>query len=154
MSIVRVSCSRLVQAPARIVYSLIADYRNGHPRILPPRYYPPPLLVERGGMGAGTIIRFKMRVLGATRTVRSEVSEPDPGRVLVETDLENGARTIFTVTEQSTQTCLVEFATQWERRGLRGWIERIIGPPMLRRIYVAELAQLAAVAEAEAQRRD
>ena len=56
MPVVRASSSAQIRAPGRIVYSLIADYRNGHPRILPPRYYPPPLEVERGGVGAGTAI--------------------------------------------------------------------------------------------------
>ncbi len=153
MPVVQVSSSARIEAPARIVYDLIADYRNGHPRILPARYYPPPLEVERGGVGAGTIIRFRMRVLGSVRLMRSEVSEPEPGRVLVETDLQNGARTIFTVTEEPAGTCRVEFVTQWEPRGLRGWIERMTGPPLLRKIYAAELEQLAAVAQSEVRRK-
>ena len=151
MPIVRVSSSARIRAPARLVYSLIADYRDGHPRILPPRYYPGPLEVERGGVGAGTIIRFRMRVPGATRTMRSEVSEPEPGRTLEETDLAGGARTTFNVTEEDGgSACRVEIVTQWEARGLRGWIERLTGPPLLRRIYAAELKLLAEVAETEA----
>ena len=154
MPVVRASSVALIRAPARVVYALIADYRHGHPRILPPRTYPPPLEVERGGVGAGTIIRFQMRVFGSTRTMRSEVSEPDPGRTLVETDLgDSGARTSFTVSEvDGGAACRIEIVTEWEARGLRGWIERLTGPPLLRRVYAAELKLLGEVAEAEARR--
>ncbi|HEU5180037.1 MAG TPA: hypothetical protein VFW45_04560, partial [Candidatus Polarisedimenticolia bacterium] len=87
------------------------------------------------------------------RRMRSEVSEPEPGRVLVETDLDdNGARTTFRVADESAESCRVEIATQWEARGLRGWIERMTGPPLLRKIYAVELEQLAAVAHSEARR--
>mgnify|MGYP006197722543 CR=1 FL=1 len=30
-----------IAAPAAALYELIADYRNGHPRILPPEYFGP-----------------------------------------------------------------------------------------------------------------
>ena len=146
MPIIRASSSAVIQAPARVVYSLIADYRDGHPRILPPRYYSN-LEVERGGVGAGTVIRFQMHILGSIREMRSEVGEPDPGRVLTETDLGNGTLTTFTVTERSGRSCRVEIVTQWERRGVRGWIESMTGPPLLRRIFGKQLKMLAAAAK-------
>lgn len=71
MSVVRVERSALIRANARGVYRLIADYREGHPRIVPKQYFPR-LEVERGGVGAGTIIRFQLRAFGATREVRAE----------------------------------------------------------------------------------
>lgn len=40
MSIARATGSALVNAPARVVYSLIADYRGSHPRMLPAQYFP------------------------------------------------------------------------------------------------------------------
>jgi hypothetical protein len=83
MSVVRAARSGLVRAPAPVVYALLEDYRNGHPRILPARYFPK-LEVERGGTGAGTIIRFQVRLFGATREIRSAITEPTPGQVLVE----------------------------------------------------------------------
>jgi hypothetical protein len=46
--------------------------------------------VERGGVGAGTVIRFRLRVFRRTRDFRAEITEPTPGRVLVETDLDHG----------------------------------------------------------------
>ena len=92
-----VSASARIEAPARRVYELIADYRDGHKRIVPPRYFKS-LDVEEGGFGAGTIIRVTMHILGADRTYRARVTEPEPGRVITETDLENGLATSFTVT--------------------------------------------------------
>jgi hypothetical protein len=147
MSIVRAASSSVIRASAPVVYRLIADYRTSHPRILPPRYFPR-LEVERGGTGAGTIIRFQFRTFGVTREIRAEISEPAPGQVLVETDLATGARTTFSVTaEGDGQACRVGIETQWDATGLRGWVERMTAPRLLRRIYAEELAMLAGVAE-------
>ena len=78
------------------VYSLIANYNDGHPRILPKQFSD--LVVEQGGIGAGTVIRFQMSILGKKQHFRAAITEPEPGHVLVETDLEpNGAVTTFTV---------------------------------------------------------
>jgi hypothetical protein len=146
MAIVQASLSAVVRAPAGVVYDLIADYRNSHPRFLPPRYFPR-LEVERGGTGAGTLIRFQMRAFGVTREIRAEISEPCPGRVLMETDLEIGARTSFTVTPVPEGACRVTIETVWDAKGVRGWIERLTAPRLLRTIYAEELSRLAALAE-------
>jgi len=50
-----VSASALIPAPAQKVCDLIADYRDGHPRILPKPYFVS-MEVEQGGYGAGTVI--------------------------------------------------------------------------------------------------
>jgi hypothetical protein len=85
-----------------------------------------------------------------TREIRAEISEPMPGQVLVETDLATGARTTFSVTAADDgEACRVGIETQWDATGLRGWVERMTAPPLLRRIYAAELAMLAGVAEEE-----
>ena len=55
------------------------------------------MTVEKGGKGAGTVIRVLMNVLGVDRTYYMEVSEPEPGRVLAETDQDAGVTTTFTV---------------------------------------------------------
>jgi len=57
----RVSASAEVKAPAEKVYAILADYRHGHPQIV---RRPPfgSLEVEQGGFGAGTVIRYQMRV--------------------------------------------------------------------------------------------
>ena len=147
MTTVGAAGSAVIRAPASLVYRLIADYRTSHPRILPRRYFPR-LEVERGGTGAGTLIRFQFRTFGMTREIRAEISEPVPGQVLVETDLARGARTTFTVTaEADGEACRVGIETQWDATGLRGWVERMTAPRLLRRIYAEQLAMLAGVAE-------
>ena len=91
----RVSSSARIGAPAPAVYRLIADYRNGHPRIVPPEYFSN-IVVEEGGYGAGTRITFDARMLGITQRARAWIEEPEPGRVLLER-LEVGWVTTFTV---------------------------------------------------------
>lgn len=142
----------LIKAPAELIYNIIADYHNGHPYILPKPYFLN-LEVEQGGVGAGTIIRFQMRVLGKTETFRAAVTEPEPGRVLVESNLLQGSVTTFTVDPvEMGQYAQVTFATELPSRGgLSGLLERFLTTLMLPRIYRKELAQLAAVAEERAR---
>ena len=110
--------------------------------MLPRRYFPR-LEVERGGSGAGTIIRFEVRLFGTTRRVRAEISEPKPGEELVETDLATGARTSFIVVPHpGGHESEVTIKTEWEANGLRGWLERMMAPSLLRRLYAEQLAQL------------
>jgi hypothetical protein len=138
-----VSVTARVAAPAATVYPLIADYRQGHPRIVPPKYFRN-LVVEEGGYGAGTKVRFEMTVLGTTRQGRAIVSEPDPGRVLVETELHNGIVTTFTVAPSGASQSDVTISSEVPRkRGLTGTIERFVTARILPKIYRAELARLA-----------
>jgi hypothetical protein len=139
---IRVSQSAIVAAPAPVVYGIIADYHEGHRAILPRRYFEA-LDVESGGIGAGTRIRVRMRALGRVRTFRAAVSEPVPGRELVETDVESGAATRFLVEPADEgRASRVTFETRWRRSGLAGWVERWLAPRYLRGVYRAELALL------------
>jgi hypothetical protein len=67
------TATKIINAPAERIYEILADYRNNHPRILP-RHYFLSLDVEAGGFGAGTIVNFKMRILGQTRSFRSLIT--------------------------------------------------------------------------------
>lgn len=146
MPTVRATQSLAIAAPAAILYDLIADYRDGHPRILPPEYFGR-LDVLAGGRGAGTRIRFDMKAFGRTTTAEGTVTEPVPGRELRET-LDSGIVSTFLVEPASGGMCRVTITTSYEKGGLAGWIERLIVPGYLRRVYVAELALLARVAAA------
>jgi hypothetical protein len=141
-----VSASAAVSVPDYVVYNLIADYRDGHPHILPRKYFEW-LEVEQGGRGEGTVIRFQMRVLGQTRVLRAVITEPDPGRVLVETDTSgDGPVTTFTV-EPEGAGCNVTISTELTSAGWPlGAIERFVLRRLLRRIYARELEQLSRVA--------
>jgi hypothetical protein len=148
----QVPASALIKAPAELVYNIIADYHNGHPYILPKPYFLN-LEVEQGGFGEGTVIRFQMRVLGKTETFRAVVTEPEPGRVLVESNQPQGSVTTFTVDPiEGGQCAQVTFATELPSRGgMSGLLERLLITLMLPRIYKKELAQLEAVAQERAR---
>ena len=142
-----ISAAARVSAPPRRVYDMIADYRNGHPRIIPPKYFKS-LDVEEGGFGAGTVIRFTMRVLGSERTARARITEPDPGRVLVETELSTGLVTTYTVAPAGDSASDVTIETRVPAvPGVRGAVERWVAKAMLPRIYRDELALLASQVE-------
>ena len=144
MPSIRSSESLEIAAPSHVVYDIIADYREGHPRILPPEYFGR-LDVEAGGRGAGTKIRFEMKAFGRTSVSTATVTEPDPGRELLET-LETGIRTTFRVERLPGDSSRVTITTSYTKPGLRGWVDRLLAPGYLRRVYRAELALLARVA--------
>lgn len=149
MSTYTVSHSARIHARAAIAYGIIADYRGGHPHILPPKYFRN-LTVEAGGVGAGTHIRFEMGAMGTWREAAAIVAEPEPGRRLHERIADQGIDTYFTVEPNGDAACDVTITTQMpDRGGLTGGIERLVTTALLRRIYRAELALL----DAEAQRR-
>lgn len=86
-----------VAASPEAVYALLADYRTGHPSVVP---NPPFVSIEvlEGGVGAGTVLRVHMRAFGKERFLKGLVTEPEPGRVLAETYEEPSASiTTFTV---------------------------------------------------------
>lgn len=141
---IHASASSVIPAPAARIHDFIADYRNGHPRILPPQYFGA-LTVERGGRGAGTRIRFEMKAFGRTTIASGDITEPDPGRVLVET-LDDGIVTTFRVEPVDARQTRVTIATNYVKPGLWGWLERLVAPRFLQKVYAAELAQLARVA--------
>ena len=92
----RSRASAVIPARRERVYSLIANYHDGHPRIVPKQFSG--LVVEQGGVGAGTVIRFQMSLLGKKQNLSRRHHRTEPGRVLVETDLDgNGSVTTFTV---------------------------------------------------------
>jgi hypothetical protein len=132
--------SAKVGGSAADAYRMIADYRVGHTRIIPPRYFRD-LRVEEGGFGAGTVIRYDLIVFGKTNHACARVTEPEPGRVLVETDLDRGAVTTFIVEPLSAAKSRVTIKTHMPTRsGLLGVIERAVTRRFLERVYVAELA--------------
>jgi hypothetical protein len=139
----------VLEAPAEDVYATIADYRQGHPNILPKEFYD--LQVEQGGYGKGTILRFKSRVLGVEQSFYQRVSEPEPGRVLVEQDIDSVQQvtTIFRVNplEQGQKSHVEISTTMLASPGVRGLIERIIVPIVNPRMYQKELKLLEGVAQ-------
>jgi hypothetical protein len=144
MATIHVSAEGPVGAPADEVYRYIADMREHHPRFLPPAFSG--FEVESGGVGAGTITRFKLTAGGRTRSYRTEVAEPEPGRVLTESDTGSSSVTTFTVTPDGA-TSRVRIATSWQgASGIGGFFERTFAPRVLRSLYADELRRLDAYA--------
>jgi uncharacterized protein YndB with AHSA1/START domain len=140
---VSVSASRAIDAPAERVYRILADYHAHHPHLLPPAFSN--FTVEQGGIGAGTVIRFDVTAGGRTMSYHQRVEEPEPGRVLREADIDGDTATTFTVTP-SGAGCTVHIETSWSATGLRGLVERLLAPRILRPLYNDELSRLDAYA--------
>ena len=134
--------TRVIDAPPAVVYGIFADYRVGHQAILPPKYFAP-MEIERGGTGAGTVFLLTMRAGGRGGARRIEVTEPEPGRVLRETSVEGDIVTTFTVDPaDGSRRSSVTIATDYKPSGLAAWIERLIVPRLLRKIYADEMDML------------
>jgi uncharacterized protein YndB with AHSA1/START domain len=128
-----------VGAPAELVYRLIADDSH-HQRFLPDSFSD--FEVLEGGVGAGTLHRFKVKAGGRTRELVMRVDEPDPGRVITESDQASSMVTAFTVTPDG-DTSRVRITTTWDGAGgIGGVFERLFAPMVMRRTYADELARL------------
>jgi hypothetical protein len=145
MTLTRFSAERLMDAPADVVYHCIADYRHHH---CPDGFLPPAFSdfhVERGGYGAGTVFSFTMTLAGSSRRSMAEVSEPEPGRVLVERGPQ--VRTTFTV-EPEGGRARVRFDTVINASGLEGLLTRLFAARLLGPLYSDELERLERYANA------
>jgi len=147
MAPIHVSAESVIDAPAEAVYVYIADMRRHHPQFLPDAFED--FEVESGGIGAGTVTRFKINAGGRTREYRMEVAEPEPGRVLTESDTLSSLVTTFTVTPRDS-SAHVAISTSWEgARGIGGFFERLFAPRVMRGIYADELRRLDAYARSQ-----
>jgi uncharacterized protein YndB with AHSA1/START domain len=137
MTDVRIEAERTIDAAVERVYPCIADYRQHHPKWLPSAFSN--LVVEEGGIGAGTVVRFDLRLGGPARHFRARIDEPEPGRLLRETSLGTPSVTTFEVVPDGDRS-RVRITTDWmPAGGLQGMIERLVAPTMLRRLYRQEL---------------
>lgn len=135
-----------IKASPESVYAIFADYRVGHPAVLP---RPPftTLNVLEGGVGEGTKIEVGMSILGRERRIRGVVSEPEPGRVLAEIyDDPNIGTTTFTVERNEGGGTFLTLATRGQTTlgGFWGQIESFLTCWFLRWTYRKEIALVAA----------
>ena len=78
------------------------------------------------------------------------MAEPEPGRVLTESDLNSSLVTTWTVTPEGAGS-RVRIETTWQgASGIGGFFERLFAPRVLRRLYADELARLDAYAREQA----
>jgi hypothetical protein len=140
MAVVVASAQGPVNAPAGQVYGYIADMREHHPNFLPPAFSD--FQVESGGVGAGTVARFTVTAGGRSREYRMTVAEPEPGRILTESDSGSSLVTRFTVTPDG-DTSRVEITSTWQGAGgIGGFFERLFAPRAMRGIYEDEIRRL------------
>ena len=143
MAKVVASAERSIDAPADRVYGYLADM-NQRQRFLPPAFSD--FQIEQGGVGTGTVTRFKITAGGRTRSCRMQVSEPAPGRTLVETDTGSSLVTTFDVTPRGDKS-LVKVTTSWDgASGVGGFFERTFAPRALGRLHLEALDRLNAYA--------
>lgn len=133
------SAERHIDAPAGRIYSYIRDFREHHPRFLPPQFSD--FEVEAGGIGSGTLHSFKMTLGGRTTEYRVRVGEPEPGRVLIESAPARCMLTTFTVDPEDGGS-RVRIDTTWYSAGVQGVVERLVAPRMLAKVYEEELRLL------------
>ena len=143
MTILNTSAEAIIDAPAPTVLAVLRDFDGRHREILPPAFSN--LVVKEGGVGAGTVMSFDLRLGGRTQRATSRVEEPSDG-VIEEHVIGRDMVTTFTVRPDGDRaTARIE--TRWQPvSGLAGVLERIALPRMLRQIYQDELARLDQVA--------
>jgi hypothetical protein len=135
--------TRTIDAPADVIYRIIADYENHHPHILPDVYFDG-LEVLDGGYGAGTRLNVFAVIKGSKQTLEMGVDEPQPGRVLTETDLNGGIKTTFEVVPVEEGEAAVTITTSWPpARGFQALFNRFFLSGYVRRMLEAEVELLA-----------
>jgi len=139
MAKVEASAQRTIDAPADAVYSYLADMSQ-HPKFLPPAFSD--FQVVEGGVGAGTVTTFSVTAGGRTRSYRMNVTEPAPGRTLVESDANSSLVTTFNVEPQGSKS-LVSIHTSWNGAGgIGGFFEKTFAPGAMKKLYLDELDRL------------
>ncbi len=137
---IRVAVERRIAAPAPLVYDCLADLQTHHHRFLPPAFSD--FAVEAGGVGAGTVVRFRLKVGGRQTSLRARVDEPTAGRRLTETYPDSGLVTAFEVRPEG-EHCRVSIESAVPAAsGPRGALERVLAAWLLKPIYKDELARL------------
>jgi len=137
MTKITVTVSNNIQAPAAIVYNILADYKH-HRNILPPQFFPGLDIIE-GGVGAGTRFVLHAMSFGGKTQMHMAVTEPKPGSILVERDVNTNLVTTFTVKPINLNEANVTFETVWEPQpGLKGAIDRLTTPFFMRIVYRQE----------------
>jgi hypothetical protein len=134
--------TRMIAAPASVVYNFLADYRNGHSRILPRKYFSD-VVVEEGGIGEGTRIRYALKAYGARRVFQAVVEEQEPGRRLLEIDLVSGAYKTFTVEDRGIAGCEVTIRTRVPAaNGFAAAIDSFLIKRLLQNVFSEQLRLL------------
>ena len=141
--------SATIDSPPSQVYGILADYKEGHPSIL--SQYFTELLVLEGGKGAGTIFVTQLNFMGIRQKYHVEVTEVEPGRILLESDEKLGVYVSFTVdpSGDGSQSHLTILTRNKLSPGIKGFIEKLLNRYINRRICSEEILRLKAYLQAK-----
>ena len=147
---IKVQASHEIDARPEAIYSVIADYNVGHQAILPRPTFES-MIVEEGGYGAGTLIRLRVRAFGKVFHYLQRVSEPEPGRVIQETEINTGQLTKFILEplNNGTRTRVTIYSEFPAQSKALVAIERIMHRFVSKRLFMVELRQLEAYVKAQ-----
>jgi uncharacterized protein YndB with AHSA1/START domain len=141
---------RRLAAPPELVYLCLANYRDHH---RPDGFLPPAFTdfaITRGGIGDGTQASWTVTTGGRPRHIAATITEPEPGRVLLETA--DGLGTTFTV-DPAPGGATVRFETVIDDPGISGVLTRLFAERLVRPVYEDELTRLEAYAQRLASER-
>lgn len=139
----RAEVESLIEARSGAVYEVLADYTTHHPEIMPAPLFSR-IQVESGGIGEGTIFHITLRIAGREQRMHMRVAEPEPGRVLTETNLDTGAVTEFSLSSVNGDSpTLIRISSEWETAdGVRGLFDKTATPILTRWILRKQLRKL------------
>lgn len=148
---IRIQARYEIDAPPQAIYNVIADYRVGHQAILPRPAFEE-MVVDEGGFGAGTVIRLRVRIFGKAYFYHQRVTEPEPGRVIQETDINTGQLTRFFIDPlNGGQRTRVTIASEFPAQSKAFiFLERIMHQFITKRLFNIELRQLEAYVKTQA----
>ena len=142
MGVNTASAEGTVAAPPESVYRYLSDMQDHHRHFLPPAFSE--FRVVSGGVGEGTVVTFRFSDGGRTRDFRQTLTEPEPGRRMVETDANSSSVTTFVVDPvEGGESSKVTISTRWNGAGgVGGFFERMFAPRVMRGIYRDQIRRL------------
>jgi len=132
--LIKAESSAKIHTPSQTLYQFIADYKYGHPSILPEKHFSD-FAVEKGGYGKDTVVCFRFTLAGNSRKMRVIVDEPIPGKLITETELETGILTSFLFEPVGDDMTILKITSEWKKEGFMGLIEKIFVPIMMKKVF-------------------
>lgn len=141
MALIRVETSREIAAPPDRIYERLSEYGPGRAAWLPAANYSE-MAVEKGGSGPGTEVRYRLKVGPRQRVYKMQISAPEPGVSVVETDSTSSMVFTWSVRPAGSRS-RVMVTCQWSGgSGIRGFFERRFAPGGVRSVLDRALAGL------------
>jgi hypothetical protein len=142
MGEIAVVLERAYDASSEAVFGALADYAKVRSTILAPEFTD--FEVLEGGVGAGTRIGYRLHATEKRiRQVDAVVTEPVPGRQLLESDRNSSLTVLWEVVAVSEGRSQLTVRVNWQgATGIGGFFERRFAPAGIRRIYSTVLDRL------------